>query len=103
MSNTEMRLPAKQLTLEHVKEFVPGQMFEMIAPSGVTYCLELAIETVAGLDEAIEVSRLDPDYPIFPIRNLSVYSENPAVYSFNGLKELLSAIKRYLPCWTNKW
>jgi len=98
-----MKVPAKQLTLSHVEEFVPRQIFEMVAPSGTTYCLELAIDTFAELESAIEVSKENPNKPAFPIKNLSVYSEQLPIYSFNGLKELLSAIKRYVPCWTNKW
>ncbi len=98
-----MKVPAKQLTLAHVAEFVPRQIFEMIAPSGETYCLELAIDTFDELYLAVAVSAEKPDKPVFPIKNLSVYQDPLPVYSFNGLKELLSAIKRYLPCWTNKW
>jgi len=98
-----MKVPAKQLTLSHVEEFVPRQLFEMVAPSGETYCLELAIDTFAELEQAIEISRENPNAPVFTIKNLNVYSDPLPVYSFNGLKELLSTIVRYRPCWTNKW
>jgi hypothetical protein len=98
-----MKVPAKQLTLAHVSQFVPRQIFEMTSPSDTTYNLELAIDTFEELESAIEVSKENPDIPVFPIKNLSVYSDPLPIYSFNGLKELLSSIKRYLPCWTNKW
>jgi hypothetical protein len=98
-----MKVPAKQLTLDHVSEFMPRQLFEMIAPSGDTYCLELAIDTFDELEAAIELSRKNPDSPAYPIKNLNTYTDPLPVYSFNGLKELLSSIVRYRPCWTNKW
>ena len=65
-----MKVPAKQLTLDHVAEFFPRQLFEMIAPSGESYCLELAIDTFDELEQAIKVSRDNPDAPVFPIKNL---------------------------------
>ena len=98
-----MKVPAKQLTLAHVTEFYPRQLFEMVAPNGDSYCLELAIDTFDELESAVEASKKNPDTPVFPIKNLSVYNEVLPVYSFNGLKELLSSIVRYRPCWTNKW
>lgn len=98
-----MKVPAKRLTLDHVAEFVPRQIFDMVAPSGDEYSLELAIDTFDELENAVQVSQEDPDKPVYPIKNLSYYIDPLPVYSFNGLRELLSAIVRYSPCWTNKW
>lgn len=92
-----------RLTLEHVSQFVPCQLFEMVAPNDEEYLLELTFETFEEIEEAVEISRQDPSLAVYPIKNLSVYSEQIPLYSFYGLQELLSAIKRYLPCWTNKW
>lgn len=98
-----MKTPAKQLTLAHVSEFVPRQLFEMVAPSGETYLLELAMDTEDEIKSAIKDSNEDPNLPVFPIKNLNAYSAELPIYSFNQLKQLLSTIKRYQPCWTNKW
>jgi hypothetical protein len=98
-----MKVPAKQLTLDHVAKFIPYQLFEMIAPGGDEYVLELAIDSFDELEAAVEVSRENPNTPVYPIKNLNAYSDPLPIYSFNGLKELLSAIVRYSPCWTNKW
>jgi hypothetical protein len=75
----------------------------MVAPSGDEYTLELAIDSFDELENAVEVSRENPDTLVYPIKNLNAYSDSLPIYSFNGLKELLSAIVRYSPCWTNKW
>ena len=82
----------KELTLEHVREFVPYQLFEMVAPNGEEYLLELQEEDI---DTAIENDQ-------YRIKNLTQY-QPIATLTFQELKGMLSSIKRYVPCWTNKW
>lgn len=93
----------KELQLDQARKFFPRQMFEMVAPNGDEYLLELALDTFDAVEEAANVSELNPDEPAYPIINLNAYTPQIPVYSFNGLKGLLSAIKRYRPCWTNPW
>ena len=83
----------KELTLEHVREFVPYQIFEMAPPNGEVYYLELWEEDI---DAAIEAD-------VYHIKNLAHPKMPLAEVDFEGLKGMLSSIKRYLPCWTNKW
>lgn len=83
----------KQLLIEHVKEFAPYQLFELEPPSGVLELWQLEEEDV---DAAIEADR-------YRVKSLTNPKLPIATYDFQGLKGFLSSIKRYQPCWTNKW
>lgn len=82
-----------ELTIEHVRLFAPYQLFEMAAPNGESYLLELQEEDV---DAAIAANQ-------FKIKNLAHPQQPLAVVGFDGLKQMLKAIKTYQPCWTNQW